>query len=121
MTDNEIMELEQFTTASTYCKEVHISVYFVARCNFNDEFLVEYTDIPIEDLKDKPLSWFDPYMGRSKTSKIKLALAYADENRLYFIEDDGNGNRKVVYKDKLMTKYYTEDYDKTHILAAHIR
>lgn len=121
MTDNEILKMERFTAASPYCTTASLSVYVVAKCNFNDEMLVDSKTLTFSELLEKPLEWFDPYMGRSKVSNIRIALAYVDKDRMYFIEDDGKGNRKVLRKDKLMTHYYVEDLDKATLLSTHIR
>ena len=121
MTDNEILAMETFTACNHYSDKAHITVYYVARANFNDEMLVECVDIPFSELEGKPLRWIDPYFGRSKIGKTKIAFVYADSEALYVIVDDGEGKRTVRRIEKIMTEYLAEDYDKSSILSAHIR
>ena len=119
MTNEEILALDRFECVSPKRKYVNVHVFVVMRCNFNDERLVEDLSFDFAENTGKPLAWFDPYLGRNPKSDIRIAFAYADGEALYFIEEKG-GQRAVIRKDYLSTHYYTDDNDKSTILAAHI-
>ncbi len=118
MTKREIKKLNKFVVNNPQKETIHISVYLVYRGNFNDERLVESKEFSVAELADQPLVWIDAYLGKHKQSAVKIAFAYLEKNRLYFLEDDSQ-KIKVVEKTGF-SYYYSDDYDDAYIIAAHI-
>lgn len=119
MNQSEIEKLEVFTVNESRAKEIDISVFYVYRGNFNDERLIEWKSINISELEGKPLKWFDVYLGKKEDNKIKIAFVCLDNDVLYFWEDDGN--KRTLKKKESFTYIYSDDYDRSHLIAAHIR
>ena len=118
MNQSEIEKLEVFTVNESRKRDINVSVFHVYRGNFNDERLIESKTFKISELEGKPLEWFDIYLGRKTDNKIKIAFVSLDENVLYFWEDDGT--RRELRKRDSFTYIYSDDYDESHLIAAHI-
>lgn len=114
----EIKNFDKFTVKAPKIQTIHVSVYLVYRGNFNDERLIESTEFSVEELQDKPLVWFDLYLGKKADNRIKLAFAYLEGRDLYFLEDDTK-EVKVVQKTGF-THYYTDDYNEGYVISTHI-
>ena len=119
MTSEEILALDRFESVSKKKRRVSVSVFIVMRCNFNDQMMIEDLVFDFEENSGKPLQWIDPYLGRNPKNTARIAFAYADDSKLYFIEKDGD-QRKLLSKEHTSTYYYTDDRDKTTIIATHI-
>ena len=118
MTSKEIKALERALVKEPKCKYVKVSVFIVQKCNFNDEFLIDTKWLEVSSLADRPLEWFDPYLGRNPRSSLMVALACVDGDKVYFLEKTG-GNVRVIKKG-LYSHTYSDDYDDTKIIASHI-
>lgn len=117
MNSQEILKLEKCLVKDTKKKSIDISVYMVARGCFNDEMLVKDLTIKIEDISDKPLFWFDLYLGRKADNKIKMAVAYVEGYDVYLLENDGK-TTTVVKANSILA---SEDYDESYLISTHIR
>ena len=107
-----------FTIKNSKTKDFHASVYLVYRGNFNDERLVESKTFVLADMVDKPLVWFDGYLGKKPGNKVKLAFACLENDVLYLLKDDGN--EISVQKKDGFTFYLTDDYDEKYIISTQI-
>ena len=119
MTNEEILALDRFTCAAPKPRIVSVCVFMVMRCNFNDERLIADLEFNCAEQDGKPIEWIDPYLGKNPKSLLRIAFAYADNEAVYFIEET-NGQRNVIKKPLLTTRYYTDDFDKSCIIAVHI-
>ena len=116
MTKNEILNLKKCVVYDTKKKSVNFSVYMVARACFNDEMLVESLTLKIEDINDKPLYWFDLFLGRKKDNTTRIAVAYIDCNDVYLLKDDGCCTEVV----KAQCILASEDFNDSYIISTHI-
>ena len=98
--------------------EVNYFVCLVFRANFNDEMYLEDGKIDVDDLKDKPLVWFDPYLGRSKKDKTEVAITkVTDDDFTLLVRKNG----EIVKEEKGSWSYILcEDFDDSCLLASHI-
>ncbi len=116
----DILKLKEAKIEAPVVPYLNVSVFIVQKCNFNDEFLVEHMQIPLAELDGKPLSFFDPYMGRRKESTVKIAVAKAKGKTLYLVEDKV-GERSVFQLEPLSTDMrYTEDNDERTLISVHL-
>ena len=118
MTKRDVLKLERCTVGDTPIKYIEISVFMVARGNFNDERLIETRWLCLEKIKDKPFEWVDLYLGKKTASTKKIAIAYVQGAEVYFLESDADGVRAV--KKNEYTHYYSDDHDDGFIISAHI-
>lgn len=118
MTSEEILNLKNCIVKNPREKYFSAFVYIVQKCNFNDEFLIEEKWLSVAELQDKPLEWFDPYLGKNPKSKTQIAFAYIEGANVYFLERT-DGEIKLVKKNEY-THYFTDDYDERTLIAAHI-
>lgn len=88
----------------------------VARGCFNDEMLVESLSLKIEDINDKPLYWFDLYLGRKADNKTKIAIAYIEGYDVYVLKDDGE-NVTAIKATSILS---AEDFDNNYLISTHI-
>ena len=107
---------EAYVEAPTF-RYINVGVYIVQKCNFNDEWLVEHRQIPVEDIHEKPLSWFDPYLGRYPRSDVKIAFAVVKGTKLWFLEDK---NGVISLKNGDNYAAYVEDMDERTLISVHI-
>ncbi len=115
-----ILEMKEAKVEDPAYPYLNVAVYIVQKCNFNDEILVEHMQIPLAELNGKPLSFFDPYMGRRKDSTVKIAVAMAKEKELWLIEDkDGTRSSFQIGSFGRDTRY-TEDYDERTLISVHL-
>lgn len=116
----DLLKLKEAKIEAPVVPYLNVSVFIVQKCNFNDEFLVEHMQIPLAELDGKPLSFFDPYMGRRKESTVKIAVAKVKGKNLYLIEDKV-GERSVFQLEPLSTDTrYTEDNDERTLISVHL-
>lgn len=101
-------------------KGLLVTVQYVFRANFNDTYWLEEKIIPFDTLDREGLTWFDPYLGKSKKGDTLVAIAYASDESFVLLEK----------QDDLLTEKETrrgyehilcEDFDSSMLLAAHIR
>ncbi len=118
MTEQEILNLKKCVASDNATqKKINISVFYVARASFNDEMLVESLEIKIEDIKDKDLYWFDLYLGRKSDNKIKIAIAYIENEYIHFLFDDGE---KIKAVKNAYTVLASDDLNDSYLIATHI-
>ena len=116
----DVLKLKNVEIDAPVCPYLNVAVYIVQKCNFNDEFLVEHMQIPLAELDGKPLSFFDPYMGRRKESTVKIAVAKAMGRTVYLIEDK-EGARSSFKIDILgYDTRYTENNDERTLISVHL-
>ncbi len=115
---NEIKKLDKFTVNNPAKNKINVSVLLVYRGSFNDERLVASKEFDVDALKDKPLTFFDLYLGIKKDNTVKIAFAYMENYDLYFFEDDGE-KRKVIKKTGV-SYCRTDDYDEKYIITVNI-
>ena len=99
-------------------KFIRISVFIVQKACFNDEFLIETRWVEIDRLKNQPLEWLDPYLGKNPNSKKEIAFAYISGGKIIFLEREG-GKVEAILKNKY-THYYSDDCGERQIISAHI-
>jgi len=115
---SEIKKLEVFTLDNAERKDVNFSVSLVYRGNFNDDRLIDSKKVIFAEIENKPLVWFDVYLGKKKDNKVKIAFIYANKKDIYFLEDDGV--KVKLIKKKEFSHYYTDDYDDKYIISTEI-
>lgn len=115
---NEIKKLDKFTVNNPAKDKITVSVLLVYRGSFNDERLVASKEFNVQDIKDKPLIWFDLYLGIKKDNTVKIAFIYMENYDLYFFEDDGE--KKRIVKKTGVSYCHTDDYDEKYIIAVNI-
>ena len=98
-------------------KYLKISVYLVQKCNFNDEFLIEGKSIELDSLKDREISFFDPYLGKNNTTEKSIALLSADAANLTLLIQKGEVTKEESGE---LIIYVTDDYNDTYIISAHV-
>ena len=118
MTKKQILNLDKFTAENPKIQTIHVSVNLVYRGNFNDERLIDSQQFQVNELIDKPLVWFDLYLGKYAKNSIKIAFAYLKNRDLYFLED--NGKEVNVIKKDTFSHYYSDDYDEKYIISTQI-
>ena len=118
MDKRRIAKLDKFVAENPGIQKIHVNVSIVYRANFNDDRLIESREFSVEELKDKPLEWFDLYLGRKKDNKIKLAFVYLKDRTFYLLEAV-EGETKLVKREGFSV-IYTDDYDENHIIATEI-
>ena len=67
---SEIKKLEVFTLDNAERKDVNFSVSLVYRGNFNDDRLIDSKKVIFAEIENKPLVWFDVYLGKKKDNKV---------------------------------------------------
>ena len=115
---DNLKNYKSFVSADSRIESVHISVSLVNRGSFNDDRLISSLELKTEDMIGKPLMWTDLYLGKKNDNKIKIAPVYAENRELYLLEDNGE-DIKVVKKTGF-SKYYSDDFDTSHIIATEI-
>lgn len=118
MTEEQIVRLEKFAVENTNETKITVNVGIVYRGNFNDERQLDSRTFTVAELAEKPLFWFDPYLGKNRGKPIQIAFVYLTGRTLYFIEDDGT--ERLLRKREGYSYYYTADYDESHILSCEI-
>lgn len=100
-------------------KKITVNVMIVQKCNFNDTFYIESKDIYIKDLIDKEVEYFDPFLGKSKNTNIKVAILAVDDEGVTYSTIENGLEEKETYKH-IFDKITTADNDETTFLASHI-
>ncbi len=118
MTKKQILTLDKFTVENPKTQTLHVSVNLVYRGNFNDERLIDSREFHVQELANKPLVWFDLYLGKKPNNSVKIAFAYLKNRDLYFLEDDGT--KITVVKKDTFSHYYSDDYDEKYIISTQI-
>ncbi len=113
----KMKEVEIDAPAFTY---LNVSVFIVQKCNFNDEFLVEHLQVPLSELAGKPISFFDPYMGRKKDSNVKIAVAKVAGKTLHLVEDKEGTLSSFKLGALSYDTRYTENYDERTLISVHL-
>ena len=112
---------EKITVTTDKYKSIHVSVFHVQRCNFNDERLIESRVIPVSEIKDKPLFWFDPYLGKFDTGKVSVAISDINDETITLLENRGGEIKKHTIEPIFGTFIISDDFDKSCIIASHIQ
>lgn len=102
-------------------KSLRVTIQYVFRGNFNDNYWLEEIIIDLNELKDKQeLVWFDPFNGRSKVNNALVAIAYVSDEKFIILEKKNNS---IIEKESAKYSDYIicEDYDESMLLASHIR
>ncbi len=117
LTDKQFEKRDKFTYNTSSCRFVKMSVWIVMKCNFNDEMLVETLYINVEDLINKPLVWYDLYLGRNKFISKKIAFSSLKNNKLTAIVDDGE-----IKKEYNLDSYdfFVDDNDEKSLITCKI-
>ena len=115
--DKQFAKRDKFVYKDSKCKFIKMSVYFVMKCNFNDEMLVETLCINVEDLINKPLVWHDLYLGKNKTISKKIAFTSLKKNKLTAIVVDGE-----IKKEYNLDSYdfFVDDNDEKSLITCKI-
>jgi hypothetical protein len=100
-------------------KSLKILVQYVFRANFNDTYPLEEKTIPLNELDTESLTWFDPFLGKSKEGKKEIALAHCTDKSFTIIER-WEGNTKEFKTDIITDHILCEDYNESMLIAAHI-
>ena len=116
----DVLKLKEVEIDAPAYPYLSVSVYIVQKCNFNDEFLVEQTYIPLSELDGKPLSFFDPYLGRKKDSNVKIAVAKAQGKTLCLMEEKGGELSSFELASSWYDARYTENYDERTLISVHL-
>lgn len=97
-----------------------ISVQYVFRANFNDTYFIDSREISIDELSRDEIYWFDPFLGKSKLGKARVALVGCGKEHFRMQSTDGE-NISERRLDSYLDFIVSEDYDESRMLAAHIR
>ncbi len=114
----ELKRSRVFKSVSSEIKYINMSVSIVNKGSFNDERLISSLKINVDDIDGKSLVWTDLYHNKKDGNKIKIAPVYLENNELYFLED--NGDKISVIKKMSFSKYYSDNFDNSHIIATEI-
>jgi len=117
---SDILKEDRCVVADTIFTGVRVGVFLVSRTSFNDERLIESRSISLEELRDRPLQWFDPYLGKFQGSRTRIAFVRFEDDEVTFLEET-EGKLYLRQKISYLSYCYTEDYDKGHIIAVHIK
>lgn len=99
---------------------VKVEVMHVHKANFNDTYYLETLLIDLSSLNMNELTWFDPYLGKSKINDTEVAIYRWDDEKITILE---KSNDEIIEHthDIIMDCVLTEDVDKSVFLASHIR
>lgn len=120
MDEKDILKLERLVVETNRVKKIITNVMHVQKCNFNDTYYVKENIMNVDEIKDQPLKWFNPYLGLSKDSQIEIAVAYITDEAIYYLEKDGT-KIQVVEKELYLDYICCEDLDDRLLLASHTR
>lgn len=115
-----ILNLKNVKVNNELIKKIIVNVMIVQKCNFNDTFYIADKEILVSDIKDNPISYFDPFLGKVNNSNIKVAIASIDEDEYYVIIDE-NGTKKVEVNENYLDVILTAEKDERTFLSSHIR
>ena len=114
-----ILNLKNVKVNNEVIKKIVVNVMIVQKCNFNDTFYIADKEILVSDIKDNPITYFDPFLGKANNSNIEAAIASIDEDE-YSVIIDENGTKKVEVKENYLDVVLTTEYDERTFLASHI-
>lgn len=120
MDEKDILKLEKLVVENNRVNKIITNVMYVQKCNFNDTYYIKENIIYVGEIKDQPLKWFNPYLGLSKDSQIEIAVAYINEESIYYLEKNGT-KMQVVEKELYLDYICCEDLDDRLLLASHTR
>ena len=118
ITDKEASKIDKFRLGDSPYTYIKIGIFIVMKCNFNDERLIENVCIPVQELADKPIVYIDLFNGKSKDKIKKIAFTSLFGDKLTAIVKDGVQNQLCTIKS--IGEYFTEDYNESTIISAHI-
>ncbi len=99
--DLKTAQIDKNTTGFT------VTLYSVSSGNFNDERQIDNLALPLDDIKDKPLKFFDPFFGRQVDEPVKAAIAYYSDGYPYLILER-NGQKTVEHTAVITAKDTTD-------------
>ena len=118
MKKREILSFDIFKAVSPRKTSVTVSVSLVYRGSFNDERMIASKTFSLNELCDKPILYFDLYLGKNKGGTKEIAIAAIEGFDVYLIEKVG-GRRRVLRVNALSAPF-TDDYDDKYIISAQI-
>ena len=118
MKKREVLALEVFKAISPKKSSVTLSVSLVYRGSFNDERMIASKTFSLNELCDKPILYFDLYLGKNKGGTKEIAIAAIEGFDIYLIERT-KGRRRVIQVNALSAPF-TDDYDDKYIISAQI-
>lgn len=101
-------------------KKLLVTVQNVFRASFNDTYWLEEKIIELDEIDRDNLTWFDPYLGRSKINDTLIAIVYCSDEKLIILEKR-NDTIKEVVASEISDCIFCEDYNEYMLLASHIR
>ena len=98
---------------------LEISIYHVARGNFNDAYYLESVYLDLKDLCGEEPVWIDPFCGRSKICQTEIAVkSYSDEEYVILKKQGACIEEHRHPIDALFI--CSESFDESSLLASHI-
>ena len=86
---------------------------------FNDSYLLDTLIIELDKVDKEQLTWFDPYLGRSKINDTMVAFAYCSDE-VFIVLSKKNGHIVEEEHELYLDHTECEDYDASLLLASHI-
>ena len=114
-----ILNFKNVEIKNEIIKKIIINVMIVQKCNFNDTFYIADKEILISDIKDKAITYFDPFLGKVDNNNVKVAIASINEDEYHVIIDE-NENKKVEVKENYLDVILTAERDEKTFIASHI-
>ncbi len=119
MKESEILKLEHCVASEVRERFVHICLFEVQKCNFNDQYLICDKWLSFAELDGAPLAWFDPFFGRNGADTQEIAIAYADREVFWVQSKTADGIRAEEH-EAYCDHICTAKSNGTTFLAAHI-
>lgn len=119
MDQAKILALTHCIAAEVRNYFVHVCVYEVQKCNFNDQFLICEKWLPLCDLDGAPLTFFDAFLGKNADGVQEVAVAYVDRESFWVHNKTQNGI-EARECDTYCDHIYAAPSDATTFLASHI-
>ena len=119
MKQNEILALTHCVAAEVRDYFVHVCVYAVQKCNFNDQFLICEKGLPLCDLDGAPLTFFDAFLDRNGEDVQEVAVAYVDRES-FWVHNKTQDGIEACERDTYGDHIYTAPSQETTFLASHI-
>ena len=119
MQQSEILALTHCVAPEVRDRFIHVCVYEVQKCNFNDQYLICDKWLSFAELDGAPLVWFDAYLGKNGADTQEVAIAYSDREVFWVQCKTENGitaEEHEAYCDHICT---VKSEGKT-FLASHI-
>lgn len=119
MKKSDIVKLTSCTVKDAAYPFISVTVFAVQKCNFNDEYLLEQRWLTVEELKDRPLEWFDLYLGKNPKGEKRVALALVEGKQICLLEKKGE-EIEVIRYNASGTYYDTDELNERCFLAVHM-